>query len=74
MSTRDQRALFYDLVGTLPETKVFGFREKYSRKAETLVAAPSVIQLAKMAWGFEGPYCAPPCGCSWETLSTASCE
>ena len=45
MSTRDQRALFYDLVGTLPETKVFGFREKYS-----LVAAPSVIQPAKMAW------------------------
>ena len=33
MLTRDQRALFYDLVGTLRETKVFGFRGKYSCKA-----------------------------------------
>ena len=74
MSTRDQRALFYDLVGTLRETKVFGFRGKYSCKAEILVAAPSVKQLAKMEWDFEGPYCAPPRGCSWETLSTASRE
>ena len=35
MSTRDQRALFYDLVGTLWETKVFEFRGKYSCKAES---------------------------------------
>ena len=35
MSTRDQRALLYDLVGTLRETKVFGFRGKYGCKAET---------------------------------------
>ena len=34
MSTRDQRALFYDLIGTLLQTKVFGLREKYGCKAE----------------------------------------
>ena len=32
MSTRDQRAFFYDLVGTLQETKVFGFWGEYSCK------------------------------------------
>ena len=31
--TRDQRALLYDLVGTLRETKVFGFWGKYGCKA-----------------------------------------
>ena len=35
MPTRDQQVLFDDLVGTLWETKVFGFRGKYGCKAET---------------------------------------
>ena len=46
MSTRDHsEALFYDLVGTLRETKVFGFRGKYSCEAE--IAAPSVTTASK---------------------------
>ena len=37
MSTRDQRALLYDLVGTFRETKDFGFLGKYGCKAEMML-------------------------------------
>ena len=37
MPTRDQRALFYEPVGTLWEIIVFGFKGKYGCKAEPFV-------------------------------------
>ena len=45
MSTRDQRALLYDPVGTLRETKVFGFRGKYGCKDETGCKAETKLKL-----------------------------
>lgn len=35
MPTRDRWVLFFDLIGTLREIKVFGFWGEYGRKAET---------------------------------------
>ena len=63
MSTRDQRALFYDLVGTLRETKVFGFRGKYSCKAETAFTDSRGYLVRKAVSKVR--ILEPPRGCNW---------
>ena len=63
MLARDQSALFYDLIGTLRETKVFGFWGKYSCK----VGSEHSLFTEPTGFLFENPHRRT---CTWLQLDT----